>query len=217
MSRRHYQRLGDPLPLRLPDQLEGRSLGGASFTRQDEDWQIAAIEVTAPGRGWVEFDGLDPVAAPTNQPPEEVEYRDGAPSSLALTYSAFGRQLEIYGDRVGSVELWLGGETAQRARPRRPAWEEFWNAIEDLNPWGWPRWHHPLRRGTDGQFWSLLIAHGGRLARSRGYQAFPPEGLPDPDSLEQIAAAALRHLFALPLDSWGESALSPELGPARAP
>jgi hypothetical protein len=121
--------------------------------------------------------------------------RRGGPTRLYLNIEGQIRNVtvELNGH---TVKLSRYGEIVASARPTEADWVRFFEEVEQLDPWSWGRQYSPVEFATDGEFWSVIIAHEGRLAHSHGYFVYPPDNGDDPSNLDALLATCLR-LFGL--------------------
>lgn len=88
------------------------------------------------------------------------------------------------GDRL----IWTGRgqefpEQRKVCRPRASSWERFWDLLDETGAWDWPEDCGCF--GMDGTTWSVEIAHGGRVLRSGGVNAWPGSaGIEDRETRE---------------------------------
>lgn len=126
-------------------------------------------------RGWL---ALDPT-------------RNGGPAALHVEVRGQTRDVAI--DLSGpKVVLREHGEFVAAGSPASKEWVEFFVEMDELDPWSWGRWYMPEAPMTDGELWSITIAHRGRLVRSRGHTVYPPGGDGDATSLNNLLSSFLR-------------------------
>lgn len=81
----------------------------------------------------------------------------------------------------------------------RDDWKRFWEAMDRLNVWGWPRRCTSDKAVHDGSQWELRIIHGGLKARSEGSNAYPFTQELEPSSEFQEFVEAVSQLVGSPL------------------
>jgi hypothetical protein len=58
--------------------------------------------------------------------------------------------------------------------PNADDWKLFWATIDEIGAWDWQlSYHQPV---CDGTSWSVEIERGGKILRSSGSNAYPPDG-----------------------------------------
>lgn len=107
--------------------------------------------------------------------------RRGGPAAMRIEVRGMTRDLvlQLEGARLHHRER---GEPVASRAPTPEAWQRFFAEVEAADPWSWARRYSPMRMATDGESWSVLLAHDGRLAQSSGYLDYPPArgGVADP-------------------------------------
>ena len=98
-------------------------------------------------------------------PPDRLETRIGGYPGPYFTIT-WERDSLLWTARGVGVE-----EQRKVARPRASSWARFWDLLDEVNAWDWPEDCGCC--ATDGTTWSFEIAHGGRVLRSGGVNAWP--------------------------------------------
>lgn len=103
--------------------------------------------------------------------PEQFEvYCDGEVGATSLRLAPRIRRL--------AYERCNGRRRRRLLEPAEAEWSAFWQTIEEVGVWSWPRAYDPLILATDGVHWRVEIACQGRHVASSGYNVWPPGVFP---------------------------------------
>lgn len=125
---------------------------------------LAAIAIFAAFLGW----NRRAADARERRKPDALQASFGSFFSGGKSVAWDGKELIV------TARTETGRETQWRRTPTPAQWTAFWADMDHLQVWAWDA-SYENRDQTDGLFWSVEMRHGGKIVRSHGYNAYPPD------------------------------------------